>query len=90
MAAGSGIRMIVAILNSRIGPVIVMVIIGIVVIIARQRRLIVMMVLRRLLVMIFRTVLRADSQRHYRSQRERRDGEKDRLPNLMLHGTFAC
>ena len=95
MAAGSRIRMIVAILDSRIGPVIVVVIIGIavigiMVIITPHRGLIVMMVLRRLLVTIFRMVLRRDSQRHDRGQRESRDGEKDRLPNLMLHEILDC
>lgn len=78
--------MIVAILDSRIGPVVV------VVIIAAHRGLIVVMLLCVLIVMILRMVLCADRQRDDRTQRERRHGEDKRLPSLMTHGvlTFSC
>lgn len=75
--------MIVAILDGRIGPVVV------VVIIASHCRLVVVMLLCVLVVVIFRMVLCADRQRDYCSQRERRHGEDERLPFLMTHGVLT-
>jgi hypothetical protein len=85
MAAGRRVRMIVAILRGWIRTIIVVV--GV----TLHRRMIVVMVLIVMLLgvlvaVVFLMILRAHAQRHDGTQRERRDGENDRLPRLMMHG----
>jgi hypothetical protein len=85
MAAGRRVRMIVAILRGWIRTTVV------VVSVTLHRRMIVMMLLGVLVAgilvaVLFRMILRAHGQWHDGTQRERRDGENDRLPRLMTHG----
>jgi hypothetical protein len=73
--------MVVTVLSGRIRPALVMMIV------TSHRRVIVVMIFRFLIVVIVLMVLSGDRQRNHCSERKRGQGEDDRLPGGMTHGT---
>src|SRR5580698_7105907 len=87
MASGRSVRVIMAVLSGRVGPVVAMLVAMLVaMIVPLHHRMIVMMFLHPLIVMIFRVVLCTQSQRDHGSQRARCNGKNNRFPSLMTHG----